>query len=354
MTTTIARDPQELKARWEALRTEQPNLYLRNAAAELGVTEVELLATRVGEGVVLLNPDFKAIMLDVCTLGYVMALTRNNDVVHERKGPFIKPELDGHVGLFLGADIDLRIFWGPWAYAFAVEEAGKDTVRKSLQFFGKDGHAIHKIYLTEQSNAAAYDDLVSKHRAADQTQVVIVQPARGSRPEQPDSAIDVAAFQEGWLGLKDTHDFHMLVHGKGLTRTQALRLAPLGNWSVPVSPSALRATLTKAAADKVPIMIFVGNPGMIQIHSGKVENVVDARGWLNVLDPELNVHIREEAITQAWIVRKPTTDGMVTALECYDAKGEQLIQLFGERKPGIPELASWQELVQDVENTCKF
>ncbi len=353
MSTTISRDPQELKVRWETLRTEQPNLYMRNAAAELGVSEAELLATRVGDGVVFLNTDFKAILLDVCTLGYVMALTRNNDVVHERKGPYINPQLDGHVGLFLGADIDLRIFWGSWAYAFAVEETGKDMVRKSIQFFGKDGNAIHKIYLTEQSNVASYNELVAKHQAADQAQAVTVQPARAARPEQPDSAIDVAGFQAGWLALKDTHDFHMLVHGMGLTRTQALRMAPVGNWSVSVSPSALRATLTKAAADKVPIMIFVGNPGMIQIHSGEVVNVVDARGWLNVLDPELNVHIREEAITQAWIVRKPTTDGLVTALECYDAKGEQLIQLFGKRKPGIPELESWRELVQNVEEGCK-
>lgn len=353
MSTTITRDPQELKARWETLRQEQPNLYMRNAAAELGVSEAELIATRIGEGVVLLNADFKAILADVTPLGYVMALTRNNDVVHERKGTYINPQLDGHVGLFLGADIDLRIFWGSWAFAFAVEEAGKDSVRKSIQFFGKDGNAIHKIYLTEQSNVVAYETLIAKHRAEDQHQAITVQPARPARPEQPDSAIDVAGFQGGWLALKDTHDFHMLVHGMGLTRTQALRLAPEGNWSVPVSPSALRATLTKAAADKVPIMIFVGNPGMIQIHSGEVVNVVDARGWLNVLDPELNVHIREEAITKAWIVRKPTTDGIVTALEFYDAKGEQLIQLFGKRKPGIPELETWRALVQQVEDQCK-
>ncbi|MEZ4740217.1 MAG: ChuX/HutX family heme-like substrate-binding protein [Flavobacteriales bacterium] len=88
---------------------------------------------------------------------------------------------------------------------------------------------------------------------------------------------------------------------------------------------------------------------MIQIHSGPITNVVDARGWLNVLDPELNVHIREEAIATAWVVRKPTADGMVTALECYDAAGEQIIQLFGARKPGIPELEAWRAVVATVE-----
>ncbi|MEI2422070.1 ChuX/HutX family heme-like substrate-binding protein, partial [Arthrospira platensis SPKY2] len=62
-----------------------------------------------------------------------------------------------------------------------------------------------------------------------------------------------------------------------------------------------------------------------------------------------NLHVREAAIAHCWVVRKPTADGMVTALECYDATGEQLVQLFGKRKPGIPELESWRTLVAEVE-----
>ncbi len=42
-----------------------------------------------------------------------MALTRNDSVVHERKDTYLNPSLNsGHVGLFVGEDIDLRIFWG--------------------------------------------------------------------------------------------------------------------------------------------------------------------------------------------------------------------------------------------------
>jgi putative hemin transport protein len=107
--------------------------------------------------------------------------------------------------------------------------------------------------------------------------------------------------------------------------------------------------LTQAAANALPIMVFVGNKGMLQIHTGEVRNVVDARGWLNVLDPDFNLHVREEAIAQSWIVRKPTVDGTVTALECFDANGNQLVQLFGKRKPGIPELEEWRTLAQHIQ-----
>lgn len=339
----------DLKSRYAELKATQPHTYLRNAAAELGVSEMELLCTQLVDGVTRLTDDPKVILKDVPQLGRVMALTRNNDVVHERKGSYKNPTLEGHVGLFVGADIDLRIFWSHWASAFAVEERSQTGTRQSLQFFDPKGTAVHKIYLLEESDTDAFAALVAKHKAADQNapQVTLTSPA--PRPEMPDAAVDAAGLQQGWLALKDTHDFYMLLRDFRVSRTQALRLAPKGNYAVPVSPSALRATLNAASSEQVPIMIFVGNPGMIQIHSGTVTNIVDARGWLNVLDPELNVHIREEAISAAWIVRKPTTDGMVTALECYDEEGEQIIQLFGARKPGIPELETWRNLVATVE-----
>lgn len=342
--------PADLRTRWNDLLNDQPHLRIRNAARELGVSEVQLLALQVGETVTCLRPEFAAILADVATLGHVMALTRNEDVVHERKGSYLNASLDkGPVGLFVGADIDLRIFWGSWASAFAVAEPGKDGVRHSLQFFAHDGEAIHKIYLTEQSHTEAFHALVERYRSDEQPTTANVQPRKPAAPELPDAAVDVAAFREGWLTLKDTHDFHMLVGRNRLSRTQALRLAPDGDFAVRVGHGALREVLTQAASSALPIMVFVGNPGMLQIHTGDVKNVVDARGWLNVLDPEFNLHVREEAIAQSWIVRKPTSDGTVTALECFDAHGNQLVQVFGKRKPGIPELETWRTLAAHIQ-----
>lgn len=346
MTTVTA----SLKQRWEDLLLAEPKTRIRNAAQALGVSEAELLATRVGDGATLLRPDHRAIMGEVGALGRVMALTRNNDVVHERKGVYLNPSINpGPVGLFVGEDIDLRIFWAPWAYAFAVNEPGKDAPRLSLQFFGSDGEAVHKIYLVEDSDIAAYNALVERFRAGEQTTVVDTKPWPADPAERPDAEIDVEAFRKEWLELKDTHDFHGMLRKHGVSRTQALRLAPEGGYAVPVRNNACREVLNKAAAAQVPIMVFVGNKGMIQIHTGNVTKLVDVPGWFNVLDPDFNLHLREEAITRSWVVRKPTTDGIVTALECYDDKGELLVQLFGERKPGIPELESWRELVGRVE-----
>lgn len=352
MTTTAALD---LKHRWEDLLAIDPKLRIRNAAASLGVSEGELLATRIGDGVSRLRPDFRGILLEVPSLGRVMALTRNDDAVHERKGVYLNPSLShGPVGLFVGADIDLRIFWHAWAHAFAVLEPGKDGVRYSLQFFAADGDAIHKVYLIAESDAGAYHDLVERFRAEDQTPAMVVVPMHLERPEQSDAAIDVEGLHAGWLALKDTHDFHLLLRQFGVSRTQALRLAPEGGYAVPLAPSAARAVITTASAAQCPIMVFVGNKGMLQIHTGNVTKLMDVPDWFNVIDPDFNLHLREAAIASAWVVRKPSTDGIITSIECYDAKGSLIVQLFGKRKPGSPELDQWRALVAGAEASLRL
>ena len=93
-------------------------------------------------------------------------------------------------------------------------------------------------------------------------------------------------------------------------------------------------------------MVFVGNHGTIQIHTGQVKKVVEARGWFNVLDPEFDLHIKEEDIVEAWVVTKPAENGRtVSSIECFDAKGTTLISIFGERKPGKDELEGWREIL---------
>jgi putative hemin transport protein len=97
-------------------------------------------------------------------------------------------------------------------------------------------------------------------------------------------------------------------------------------------------------------MVFVGNPGIIQIHTGPVRKLVDHGEWFNVLDPDFNLHLREPAIVQSWVVRKPTEDGTVTSLELFNAADELIATIFGKRKPGIPEMEEWREVVAEVES----
>jgi putative hemin transport protein len=92
-------------------------------------------------------------------------------------------------------------------------------------------------------------------------------------------------------------------------------------------------------------MVFVGNPGMIQIHTGPVSNLKPMGPWFNVLDEAFNLHLREDHIDSAWVVSKPTEDGIVTSLELFSRDGTLIATLFGKRKPGQPEDLAWRDIV---------
>lgn len=335
----------DLKEKWEALKAENPHIRIRNAAAQLEVSEAELLATSMGEGVTILNPDFQGILTEAEQLGKVMALTRNDECVHERKGTYLNGDFSSpHAQLFVGEDIDLRIFLNHWKFAFAVLEGDK----KSLQFFGKDGLALHKIYLTKDSNEAAFDVIVEKFKAEDQNQALAFEAVAPKQVEKADSEIDVEGFKKAWTELKDTHDFFMMTRKYGVSRTQALRLAPEG-FAKKIDNTKVINILEDASEKNVPIMVFVGNRGIIQIHTGNVKKTLWHQQWFNVMDPDFNLHLDVTKIAEAWIVKKPTEDGEVTAIEVFNKEGDFIVQFFGKRKPGIPELQEWKDLLTALE-----
>lgn len=340
----LSAPPTALAARWAALRVEQPQLRARDAAASLGVSEGELVASQVGAGTVRIGGDWSTILQAVEALGPVMALTRNESVVHEKTGTYQNVSAGSHVGLALGPDIDLRLFYTRWTHGFAV--GGVDHPKPSLQFFDAAGTAIHKIFLTEGSDRAAFIALVERFRHADQAPALA--PQEMVRPAVLDDAeIDVAGFRAGWDAMEDTHQFFGLLKSHRLDRLQAMRLAGPQR-AEPVGRDALRQVLTDAAATGASIMVFVGNPGCLQIHTGPVHRLHDMGPWLNVLDPGFNLHLREDRIDSAWVVRKPTKDGIVTSLELFDVDNTLMAMLFGARKPGQPERTDWRELVAGV------
>ncbi len=329
-----------LAEQYETFKAENPKTRIRDAATQLGVSEAELVA--VGSHSVALRPDFEAILKAMPTLGHVMALTRNEHAVHERKGTYTKAGFNDHIGLVVNPDIDLRFFMDVWRFGFAVSEGE----RRSLQFFAEDGEAIHKVYLTDRSDGGAYEALVRDFRLPTQGEPLDIASPPPANAETADSDIDVAGFQQAWLGLKDTHDFFGLLHDFGVSRRQAMRLAPQGH-AEQISAASMKRILEGVSERGLEIMVFVGNRGCIQIHTGPVKKLLQTGPWFNVLDPEFNLHLREDAIESVWQVRKPTGDGLITSIETFDDAGRVIVQFFGKRKPGEREREDWRQVVSD-------
>jgi putative hemin transport protein len=345
-------DATDLKTRWMDFQEEHPKVRIRNASDRLGVSEAELVATGCGDHVTRLDGGWSALLSELESLGSVMALTRNDAAVHEKTGVYHNVSFtEAHnMGLVLDDDIDLRLFMDHWAMGFAVEtpwSGGRDGVRRSLQFFDAHGTAVHKVFLTRKSDLNTYEALVDKYRHDDQSIEQPIQPPESADDETPDAEIDVEGFLQEWDDLKDTHDFFPLLRDYGVSRTQALRFGE-GRFTRRVPVESLRRTLQAAAEQETPIMVFVGSPGCIQIHTGPVKKLKATPPWYNVLDPGFQLHLNEEMIDRAWVVEKPTKDGIVTSLELLDADGGIIARLFGKRKPGIPELEDWRAILQSL------
>lgn len=338
MTTAFETRAQPLRVRYDAYLAEHPKTRIRNVANALDVSEMELVAAGCG-GIRswLLASPAQDVFRELGSLGVVKALTRNDWCVHERNGRYEEIRAGKTMGIVVGPDIDLRMFFGDWKHTFAVDDGG----RRSLQFFDRAGTAIHKVYLIEESDASAYETLVARH----------VDPAPswpGIEPVRPAVRADAVDRPEDlraqWLAMKDTHQFAQLLKQFNVHRLGALRGAG-ADLAQQVSNDAVEQMLQAVVDRDIAFMCFVGNHGLIQIHSGPIRKLLRTGPWFNVLEPHFNLHLDTTAIHQTWVVNKPTSEGWVTSLECYEQGGELIAQFFGTRKRGAPELASWRELM---------
>ena len=342
-----------LATAWNGIKNAKPGIRIREAAKELGVSEAELLATRVGKDVIRLKGPWPELLKSFPSMGRVMSLTRNDSCILEHKGPFQKVDVMGEgdraMATIIGP-IESRVFFKAWHVAYAVTEEKSDRVLTSIQIFDRTGEAITKIYLQEKSKEDSYIKIINDFRSEDQS---IEQEVESFEPEEFSKTINTSALLSDWSTLKDTHDFFGMLRKHKAHRFHALEIAA-GKFTFQVDPQiSPQQILEEASSSKMPIMIFAGNRGNLQIHQGKVRTIrvldhghTGAERWLNVLDPDFNMHLKQNNVHTAWVVEKPTTDGTVTSIELFDQDKNMIVQFFGLRKPGIPENKEWKALVE--------
>ena len=340
-----------LKTRFEQLMQVEPKLRRRDAATRLNVPEASLLDAQCGLTAVRLKRNFADIIKEFPSLGYIMTLTRNASAVHERKGTFDNIRINGPMGLVITADrkIDLRIIISRWESGFAVMETLADGPRYSLQFFDEHGMAIQKIYLQPESDLVAYEALVDRYCQIDHP-LLAFSTEKDVIEYAADKDVDQASLIKGWRDMTNVHQFFGLLKNHKVSRVQSFRLvgAPLAQT---FDPTRLTSLLHEIAATDLSIMCFVGNCGNIQIHTGPINTVKTLGPWLNILDPEFNLHLLTQNIESAWLVRKPSVDGDITSLELYDKEGETIVQFFGQREEGNPENPQWRALAEGLLKT---
>ncbi len=328
----------KLRTEYAQFHKNNPNVRIRTAAHALGVSELELVAASAGTiSSTPLRGPVQDILKLLGSLERVMALSRNDWAVHERYGKYEDVHAGNTMGIALGADIDLRFFFKHWGTAWAVSDQG----RRSIQFFDTGGTAIHKVFCTEETNVEAYDKLVNQFTDYDAPWPVIV-----AIDSDNHNLANVAPqeLRKRWMDMNDIHQFHRILKDLNVSRLTAFRGAGK-DLAQRVDNEVVEKVLESVVQKRIPLMCFVGNTGIVQIHSGTIQRLLRTGPWLNILDPIFNLHLDTTAIKQSWLVSRPTSDGWVTSLECFAASGDLVVQFFGARKPGNPELKEWRDLL---------
>ncbi|MDQ0563820.1 putative hemin transport protein [Rhizobium mesoamericanum] len=341
MTDTTTPAPADIRA----FRIANPTMRERDIAAQLHISEADLVAAGVGISATRIDSSALKLLERVAELGEVMALSRNESAVHEKIGVYENITVGPHASVVLGENIDLRIFPNRWAHAFAVSKKDGGHERLSLQYFDKAGNAVHKIHLRPNSNVEAFHAIVRDLKHEDQSQEFAADLTQSSTDESGEVTRD--ELRENWSKLTDTHEFFGLLRKLKIGRRAALRTVG-DDYAWQLDNTATAQMMHASVKAGLPIMCFVANDGIVQIHSGPIFSVQLMGPWINVLDPTFHLHLRRDHIAETWAVRKPTKDGHVTSLEAFNADGEMIIQFFGKRKEGNDERDDWRLIMENL------
>lgn len=289
-----------LAGRREEPPGDAPGYSARDHARRLGLTEAELVEMDEGIASARLRPDWPALLATLRTLGPTVARTCNEGAVLETIG--IYPRLEGNAafGLFAGKRSELRLRLAQWAGVWAVRQGGQT----SLQMFGRDGAAIHKICLTGSSNRAGWVQLLEAHAAP------------GLPPPEFVAAADPAERAAG---------------GENLVR--------------PVAAGSVRSVLQAVADLRLPIDATVGNPGCTHAGKGLVVALRVSPPWLEACDPRSKLRLREGAIAEARMVVRRTEDGDVAVLEARSPAGALIATLSGRGGAEVAEERRWRAIL---------
>lgn len=327
---------------WLQLRQQHPKKYARDIAKLMNISEAELTHARVGHDAWRLKGEVRDILASLENVGEIKSICRNEYAVHEQVGRFENQQLHGHAGLVLNPRaLDLRLFLNQWAFAFHIREETARGERQSIQFFDHQGDALLKVYTTDNTDFAAWGDMLAKFIYADNPALEL----KAAEETVMTPAVDGQQVDAEWRSLRDVHQFFGLLKRHQLTRQQAFRLVA-EDLACQVDNSALAQLLAQAKQDQNEIMIFVGNQGTVQIFTGKVEKVVPMDNWINIFNPQFTLHLMGDTIAESWVTRKPSGDGFVTSLELFAADGTQIAQLYGQRTEGEPEQQQWRSQLE--------
>jgi putative hemin transport protein len=270
----------------------------------MGIREAEVVAAQVGHYVTRLLPDWDGIFRLLPRLGVIRAVTASRGAEVDAEGEFPSRKERPGYSVYSKEAIDLRVAIGHWRSAFllAVPDARTGKRRRSIEFYGSDGNAMHKVFLTGESSVDAFEDIAEAFASPSQSQLAaVMEPAspRGLRAESK--------------------------HGRR------------------VAPEALGKFLEMLQRSRVAVNGFLGNLGCAQAYRGAIRKLAELDGLIRISEAQRELRLRVADIAEAWVVEKHAPEGIRQSLELFDAQGGEAATLLA-----LGQDASWREALDAI------
>jgi putative hemin transport protein len=340
----------------EGIIEELKHSYAIDVAKKHNITEGELTNLRLDHDAKILSvKDIKLFIADLESLGKVKCVTRNTNAVSIQEGFLENQYLNGYKEIDISAEaglilnpraLDLRIFFRHWEHIFYIEQLRHNENQKSFQIFSKNGVAICKIYLTDDSNLQALKIILDKYISKEQASATFENIKPEHTVNRDKTAIQDAEIELAWREMKEVHDFYLLMRKYRLSRQEIFSKVN-DDLACKVRTTSLTELLSLAKERKEEVTIFISNIGCVQIFTGTIKSLFDKDNYLNIYSSHTRIHLYKD-IAECWIVRKPSECGFVTSLEVFNSKGEQIIQVYGQRNEGQPERETWRSLINEL------
>ncbi len=340
LTLPIGEMDLSLGRRRELLLSKLPHLTIEEQSIRMGISEAEALLLDKENIYQYIQSDFARLLPYLSLLGKVRVCTKNSSCKHTKIGAYTYTSNYENTHLLSGADMDLRLLLDVWHIGVIVESTGG----KSLHFFDKAGQELHAIHLIDGASDVEVFDTIKKNFCVPLEVLPPFEKLVRNDNTTLLSKLQETDFRKEWEDLSDAHLFQSLLNKYGLSRLQALESAT-AHRAQRSDAVFVRKVLNTCAKQQLSIMVFIYNQGCIQIHTGPIINLIDQGDRYIIKDNAFILEIAWERIKDIWIVSKPTREGDIHSIELLDAQGNLILQLFGERKPQMPELEAWRDLV---------
>lgn len=309
-----------LSQKWRKLRENDPKLRIRDAARELGVSEAELVALGNGDSSFQLQSRWDEILSSLKSAGQLMGLTRNEHAVHECYGSYEELTFCNEVCFVENDRFRVALFLSEWSFGFFVKESNRGEIRQSLQFFNQDGDAVHKIYMTSDSQGDPLEYLVRDFALSEQSPSITVGGHQStSRRRRPGTLWSSDRINNGWA-IKGGHHSIQQTH---------LELEELNSSARSLHPENVDGLLHESAEKGFRLVVAVESPGALQIYDGPIQKIARTGPWINILDDTFNLHLRDARLPSLWLIAEqhPRHDRS-PSLCWFDDKNQLSMQFF--------------------------